>query len=373
MNDTTAIPDADQWAALDATRRAAEATAAAAEKERAGRPTLTPADTTAASGNEMRPESWDEVIGQDHVKGILREMVVVAKARNRPLSHTLFRGPAGTGKTTLAHVIAHELGRHIYQLEAPVSADTLMELAEVMQDGDILFLDEIHQQALPDRRGRQSATTPEVLFSIMEDFTMPTPFGVVEFPRITIMGATTDEGTLPDAFIDRFKNKPMLEEYSIENMVEIAHLAAGKIGVRLTPVAARMFAEASRRVPREVTTFLTNADDLGATIVTPGLAFKVVHDMNGYTEDGLTPDMQALLVFLYTRAKRVSKGEVVYQASVNSIATAIGKSRDTKAIQLRVEPYLIREGYLQVLHGGRALTERGIERAHELADEKGKL
>jgi holliday junction DNA helicase RuvB len=373
MNDTTAIPDADQWAALDAARRAAEATAAAAEKERAGRPTLTPADTTAASGNVMRPESWDEVIGQEHVKRLLSRMVAAAKDRGRPLGHCLFRGPAGTGKTTLAHVIAHELGRHIYQLEAPVSADTLAELAEVMQDGDILFLDEIHQQALPDRRGRQSATTPEVLFSIMEDFTMPTPYGVIEFPRITIMGATTDEGALPDAFIDRFPIKPMLEPYSVDEMVQIVNLAARKIGLHPTRVAARMFAEASRGVPREVNNFLRNADELGADILTPGLAFEVVHDLNGYTDDGLTPDMQALLIFLYTRARRVSKGEVVYQASVNSIATAIGKSRDTKAIQLRVEPYLIREGYLQVLHGGRALTERGIERAHELADEKGKL
>jgi Holliday junction resolvasome RuvABC ATP-dependent DNA helicase subunit len=93
-----------------------------------------------------------------------------------------------------------------------------------------------------------------------------------------------------------------------------------------------------------------------------------VLDVNGITTDGLTADMQAMLTFLYTRARRQNKrtGEVTHQASVNTIATAIGKSRDSKAIAIRVEPYLIEKGYVQVTHGGRILTDRGCARAERL-------
>jgi Holliday junction DNA helicase RuvB len=356
--------------ASELTRLRTEAEKAAAQGVT---PQLQPADRTAADGNEMRPESWDEVVGQERVKDYLIQFVRAALDRDRPLSHCLFRGPAGTGKTTLANVIANELGRRIFQLEAPISNDTLLDLARTMQRGDILVLDEIHQQAFPDRRGAGAATKPEVLFSVMEDFTLPTAHGIVPFPRITVMGATTDEGALPDAFIDRFPIKPMLEAYTPEDMDVIAIRSARKVGMTIDPQAALTFADASRGVPREVNNFLRNADDLGKTHVTAELASRIVHDLNGYTDEGLTPDMQGALVFLYTRCQRVVKDEVRYQASVNSIATAIGKSRDTKAVQLRVEPYLIRCGYLQVLHGGRALTLTGQERAHQLAADRGLL
>lgn len=341
-----------------------------AELESAGRPVIAPSDTTAAAGNELRPNSWDEVVGQPHAKSLLKRMAETAQAQGRPMDHTLFIGPSGTGKTTLAHVIAHTLDARVYQLEAPISADTLMSLAEVMRDGDILFLDEIHQQAVGDRRGRSSSTQPEVLFSIMEDFTMPTEHGVIQFPRITIMGATTDEGMLPDAFINRFPVRPRMERYTVADMEQIALRAASKKGMTITRQSAHLFATASRGVPREVNNFIRNCAMLGSDAITPKLASEVVHDLNGYTDDGLTPDMQAMLVFLLRRARREKgNGDVVYQASVSSIATAIGKSRDVKAIQLRVEPYLIEQGLIQVLHGGRALTDRGIERAMNLIRE----
>jgi Holliday junction resolvasome RuvABC ATP-dependent DNA helicase subunit len=93
---------------------------------------------------------------------------------------------------------------------------------------------------------------------------------------------------------------------------------------------------------------------------------REVLDVNGITADGLTPDMQAMLTFLYTRARQQTHDEVRYQASVNTIATAIGKSRDSKAISLRVEPYLIERGLVQVTHGGRRLTDAGVARAREL-------
>lgn len=341
-----------------------------ADHARGRRGALQPMDTTAAAGNELRPTTFAEVVGQGKAKAMLARMVATAKARGVPLDHVLLVGPAGTGKTTLAHVIATELQSQVYQLEAPVDADTLAQLAEVMGDGDILFLDEIHQQALGDRRGRSSSTQPEVLFSIMEDFTMPTSEGVIPFPRITIMGATTDEGRLPDPFIDRFPIRPRLERYSVADMTEIAFFAARKKGLQPTRVAARTFAEASRGVPRVVINFVKNAAMFTEGAVTPELATEVVVGLNGYTLDGLTPDQQAMLKFLLRRCRRTTgAGEVRYQASVSSIATAIGKSRDTQAVQLRIEPHLIEIGYLQVLHGGRALTDAGVARAQQLPED----
>lgn len=331
------------------------------------KPEIKPIATSEQSGNDLRPVDWLDIVGQEAPKRLLARMVEVSVKRGKPLDHVLMVGPSGTGKTTFAHVIAHELKATVYQLEAPVSMDTLIELSGVMKDGDILFLDEVHQQAVGDRRGRSSNTQPEVLFSVMEDRTLPTGNGVLQFPHITVMGATTDEGMLPDAFINRFPIRPRLESYTEDDMTEIARRNASALGLIIKVDVARIFARASRGVPREINNFLRNAAMLTDRVVTEELAFEILYDLNGVTDDGLTRDMQAMLTFLLTRARRVNKdGDVRYQASVNSIATAIGKSRDTKAVQLRVEPYLIEEGYVQVLHGGRALTDLGVMRALRL-------
>jgi Holliday junction DNA helicase RuvB len=323
--------------------------------------------TDARSANVLRPVTFDDIVGQEKAKSLLSRMVNVAKERGTPLDHVLMVGPSGTGKTTFANIIAHALGSRVFMLEAPVSHDTLVELSRSMEDGDILFLDEIHQQSLGDRRGRQSSTQPEVLFSVMEDRTLPTGTGVLPFPHITVIGATTDEGALPDAFLNRFPIKPRLVKYTEEELTDMAMANAASLGLGMGRTAAAIFARASRNVPREVNNYLRNAAMLTDFHVKPELAFEVLFDLNGVTEDGLTRDMQAMLVFLFTRARRENgDGVVTYQASVNTIATAIGKSRDTKAIALRVEPYLIEQGYIQVGHGGRSLTEAGLLRAMEL-------
>jgi Holliday junction DNA helicase RuvB len=331
-------------------------------------PAITATETDARSANVLRPVTFDDIVGQEKAKSLLSRMVNVAMERGTPLDHVLMVGPSGTGKTTFANIIAHALGSRVFMLEAPVSHDTLVELSRSMEDGDILFLDEIHQQSLGDRRGRQSSTQPEVLFSVMEDRTLPTGTGVLPFPHITVIGATTDEGALPDAFLNRFPIKPRLVKYTEEELTDMAMANAASLGLGMGRTAAAIFARASRNVPREVNNYLRNAAMLTDFHVKPELAFEVLFDLNGVTEDGLTRDMQAMLVFLFTRARRENgDGVVTYQASVNTIATAIGKSRDTKAIALRVEPYLIEQGYIQVGHGGRSLTEAGLLRAMELA------
>jgi len=319
------------------------------------------------SKNPMRPETFAEVIGQDAAVSMMERVVKACIRREQPLDHTLLVGAAGTGKSTFSHVIAHELGVEVYEVEAPVDRDTLLELRETMQDRDILRIEEIHQQAVMERRGKSAATQPEVLYAIMEDRVMPAGAGLLDFPAITIIGTTTDEGMLPDPFLARFPIRPRLEPYDVEALARMARWNGDKLGIVVTPTAARMFAQASRGVPRQVNNYVKNAAMLTEDVVADDTAGEVLHDLNGVTPDGLTTDMQRMLTFLYIKGKHTTSKGVVYRASVNTIATAIGKSRDSKAISLRVEPFLIEQGLIQIGQG-RVLTDAGIERARELLD-----
>lgn len=328
------------------------------------------------SKNSLRPNTFAEIIGQDKAKAMMQRVIQTARVRGY-LDHVLLVGPAGTGKTTFSNVIANEMGADCYQMAAPVTLEALLELREVMKDGDLLFIDEIHMQAAQERRGSSASSAPEVFLQLLEDQVIATPEGMLPFPKVTIIGATTDEGMLPDPFIARFPLRPRLERYSVVDLGEMAIWNAEKLGLRIQLEAAHAFARACRFTPREVNNYMKNAASLCGPdrIVTEALAHEVLYDLNGVTEDGLTPDQQNMLIFLYTKARRVRRPqrqgeqpEVTYQASISTIATAIGKSRDSKAIQLRVEPYLIELGFIQVGHGGRILTDEGCARAHQLVN-----
>lgn len=322
------------------------------------------------SKNRLRPRSFSEVVGQDTAKSMMQRVIEAASTRDgAALDHILLIGPAGTGKTTFATVIATERGTNCYQVAAPVPLDTLIELGEVMQDDDILFIDEIHMQAIGERRGKEAVTSPEVFLTLLEDSILMTGHGMVPFPRITIIGATTDPGRLPDPFLDRFPLQPRLTDYSQRELEVIAERNATTLGLTLMPGVSTMFAGAARHTPRLVNNYIRNADSLAPPDrYIPEIIADEVLGMNETTSDGLNREMQGMLTFLYERCRRERQGdgEVTYQASINTIATAIGLSRDTKAVQLRVEPFLIREGYIQVGHGGRSLTPMGLARALEL-------
>lgn len=339
----------------------------------AASPAPSPVNTADRTSNPLRPSTFAEVIGQERAVAMMQRVVAAAARRDEPLDHVLLVGPSGTGKSTFSHVIAAELGVDVYEVEAPVSHGTLLQLREVMSDGDLLRIEEIHQQAIMERRGRGAATQPEVLYAVMEDRTLTSGTGILPFPAITIVGTTTDEGMLPDPFLNRFPLRPRLAAYSADDIAVMAVWNAERLGLKITVPAAVRLANASRGVPRQINNYVKNAASLVGPNLTIDIAVadEVLFDLNGVTADGLTPDMQTMLTFLYTRARRtMADGEVRYQASVNTIATGIGKSRDSKAIALRVEPYLIERGFVQVGHGGRTLTDEGVQRARELLGEQ---
>jgi Holliday junction DNA helicase RuvB len=327
---------------------------------------MRPASRNERSSNPLRPERLAGIVGQHRAKRLMAQAINAARRRVEPVDHVLLVGRSGTGKSSFSHAVANELGVDVYELEAPVSHETLLDLRTTMYPGDVLKIEEIHQQAIMERRGRGAATQPEVLYGVMEDRVLTTATGVLPFPAITVIGTTTDEGMLPDAFINRFPLRPRLDPYTLPELEQIAYANATTLDVRITDNACGMFARACGGVPRQVNNFMRNALMLAGHTIDRTVALEVLR-LNDVTEDGLTADMQAMLTFLYSRARHErSDGDVKYQASVSTIATAIGKSRDSKAIALRVEPLLIERGYVQVTHGGRRLTDAGIARANKL-------
>ncbi|HEX7605290.1 MAG TPA: AAA family ATPase [Usitatibacter sp.] len=334
---------------------------------RAGKPAieLHPLDFAARSANELRPSTFEGLVGQTRLKALLGRVVAVSRASGRPLDHMLLVGSAGTGKTTFAQVIAHELGRDVYQLKAPVAQDVFEALARTAQDGDVVIIDEIHLVVSGDRRGITQAADPEMFYSLMEDKRLMTSTGVINFPDVTFIGCTTDAGLLPSPFLARFPLQPVLDPYTEDELLALANANAASLGLKLDYRGGMTLAKACRGNPRQLNTYMRNARSLAATVVDRALATEIVVDLNSTTLDGLTRDMANMLRFLL-RSPRVVRGETIYQAGLGSIATACGKSRDQKVVALFIEPYLIERGFVAITHGGRALTPTGIERARRL-------
>jgi Holliday junction DNA helicase RuvB len=328
--------------------------------------TLEPLDFNARSANKLRPARFDQMVGQERLKALFSKIVECARASGRTLDHILLVGSAGTGKTTLAQVIAHELDRDVYQLKAPVAQDVFEELARCAKNGDVILVDEVHMQVSGDRRGITQAADPETFFTVMEDKRLMSSHGMIEFPDVTFIGCTTDAGLLPEPFLERFPLAPQLDPYTDEDMWELAFANARSLRLEITEEAAIVFARACRDIPRQLNTYVRNAQSLAAHEIDADLAREIVTELNSTTLDGLTRDMQNMMIFLLASKRTDKAGNVSYQAGLSSIATACGKSRDSKAIALYVEPYLIQRGYVGVSHGGRKLTDTGIERARKL-------
>jgi Holliday junction DNA helicase RuvB len=318
--------------------------------------------SSAASGDDarfdltLRPRNFAEVVGQRALIDNLKVFVKAAAGRKEPLDHVLFCGPPGLGKTSLAHVIANELGSQIHVTSGPALerkgdlAGILTNLAE----NDVLFIDEIH---------RMNPAIEENLYPAMESFTFDIVIGdgagarALRLPlkRFTLIGATTRTGLLTGPLRDRFGIVSRLDYYPAEDLQEIVRRSAEKLSVRLEEAGAREIARRSRGTPRIANRLLRRVRDF-AEVEGDGKVSKAVADRALLR---LEVDAQGLdsmdRKILFALVDKFGGGPV----GLDTLAVATGERSDT--LEDVYEPYLLTEGYLARTPRGRVATQRAFE------------
>jgi len=302
----------------------------------------------------LRPKTLEEYIGQERLKGKLRVYLEAARARGEPLEHVLLSGPPGLGKTTLAHVIAYELGVNIRTTSGPAiekPGDLAAILANSLEEGDILFIDEIH---------RLSRQAEEHLYPAMEDFAMDIVIGQgpaartvrLELPRFTLIGATTRPGLITAPLRSRFGIVELLEYYTLEELMEGVERDARLLGVGITEEAAREIAKRSRGTMRIAKRLFRRVRDFaqvaGEEVITGERAKEALNAL-GLDELGLEKRDREILEVLIGR---FGGGPV----GLGTLATAL--SEDPGTLEEVHEPYLIQQGLIKRTPRGRVATER---------------
>lgn len=301
----------------------------------------------------LRPRDFDNYIGQARLKQNLKLAIDAAKKRGEPLDHVLLHGPPGLGKTTMASVIAHEMGAQIRITSGPAieRAGDLASLLTNLSDGDILFIDEIH---------RLNRTVEEVLYSAMEDFKLDIMLGKgpsarslrLDLPRFTIIGATTRTGALAAPLRDRFGMIYRLEFYKPEEIQQIISRASGILGVKIDDDAAQVLAHRSRLTPRIANRLLKRVRDyadvngdgiIDTTITTHALKLLDVDELGLDTAD------RALLIAII---ENYNGGPV----GVETLAALTAEERST--IEDFYEPYLMQIGLIERTPRGRKVTAK---------------
>jgi Holliday junction DNA helicase RuvB len=316
-----------------------------------------PEETNYEAG--LRPKSLQEYVGQSKAKRNLKVFIDAARKRQEALDHVLFFGPPGLGKTTLANIIAQEMGVSIKSTSGPVIEKTgdLAAVLTNLEEGDVLFIDEIH---------RLSPVVEEILYPAMEDYQLDIMIGQgpsartikLDIPHFTLVGATTRAGLLSSPLRDRFGVISRLEFYSREELTTIVKRSADILRIQIDDAGAREIAGRSRGTPRIVNRLLRRVRDF-AEIEGSG---KITSELADHSLKRLEVDQQGFdhmdCLLLLTIIDKFSGGPV----GLDTLAAAIGEERDT--IEEVIEPYLIQQGFLNRTPRGRVVTKNCFHHFH---------
>lgn len=306
--------------------------------------------------NVLRPTFLQDFLGQEKLKENLAIFINSAKSRKDTLDHALFYGPPGLGKTTLAQIIAHEMGTGFRGTSGPIISKSgdLAAILTNLQAGDVLFIDEIH---------RLNKNVEEVLYSAMEDFKLDIIIGEgvaaraikIDLPKFTLVGATTRIGLISNPLRDRFGILTRIDFYTHSELTQIVLRDADILEIRIDETGAKEIAKRSRGTPRIAIRLLKRvrdfAIDKNAILIDKKLADESLRRLE-IDDMGLDSSDYRYLKFI---ANNYRGGPV----GVDTIAAAISEERDT--VEDAIEPYLLQQGFIEKTPRGRVLTDLAIK------------